>query len=81
VRSFRLTRLSTLVAVGALSLPPLANTASAVVATPRETPAIATQSTELKGSSTVANDYFGRSVAISGTTAVVGAYGHDRAAG
>jgi hypothetical protein len=30
----------------------------------------------LKGSDTVANDFFGMSVAISGTTAVVGAPGY-----
>ena len=34
------------------------------------------QVAELKGSDTVANDYFGWSVAISGTTAIVGAVGH-----
>jgi nucleoside-specific outer membrane channel protein Tsx len=39
------------------------------------------QTTELKGSDTVANDGFGDSVAISGTTALVGAYGHADTAG
>jgi nucleoside-specific outer membrane channel protein Tsx len=38
-----------------------------------------TQAAELKGSDTVANDRFGSSLAISGTTAVVGAIWHDRA--
>ena len=36
------------------------------------------QVAELKGSDTVANDYFGWSVAISGTTAIVGAVGHAK---
>lgn len=39
------------------------------------------QAAELEGSDTVAADYFGYSVAISGTTAVVGADGHDKSAG
>ena len=39
------------------------------------------QIAELKGSDTVADDYFGYSVAISGTTAVVGAYAHASFAG
>jgi nucleoside-specific outer membrane channel protein Tsx len=39
------------------------------------------QAAELKGSDTVAADLFGGSVAISGTTAVVGAPGHAKAAG
>jgi nucleoside-specific outer membrane channel protein Tsx len=39
------------------------------------------QAAELKGSDTVAADYFGYSVAISGTTAVVGADGHAKSAG
>jgi hypothetical protein len=39
------------------------------------------QAAELKGSDTAAGDYFGWSVAISGTTAVVGAYGHAQSAG
>jgi hypothetical protein len=36
---------------------------------------------ELKGSDTVANDEFGYPVAISGTTALVGAFGHAQGAG
>jgi nucleoside-specific outer membrane channel protein Tsx len=39
------------------------------------------QVAELKGSDTVAGDYFGSSVAVSGTIAVVGAPGHAKAAG
>ncbi len=39
-----------------------------------------TQAAELKGSDTVASDNFGESVAISGTTAVVGAWLHAKSA-
>jgi hypothetical protein len=39
------------------------------------------QAGELKGSDTIAADYFGYSVAISGTTAIVGADGHAKSAG
>jgi hypothetical protein len=39
------------------------------------------QAAELKGSGTVAGDYFGGSVAISGTSAVAGVDGHAKAAG
>jgi len=39
------------------------------------------QAAELKGSDTTAGDYFGWSVAISGSTIVVGAYGHAKNAG
>ena len=39
------------------------------------------QVAELKGSDTVAGDYFGYSVAVAGTTAIVGADGHAKSAG
>jgi hypothetical protein len=39
------------------------------------------QTAELKGSNTTAGDYFGISVAISGKSSVVGAYGHSNFAG
>jgi hypothetical protein len=39
------------------------------------------QVAELKGSDTVAGDYFGYSVAVSGSTVVVGAQDHARSAG
>jgi hypothetical protein len=39
------------------------------------------QAAELKGSDTVAGDYFGYSAAISGTTAIAGADGHAKSAG
>jgi len=40
-----------------------------------------TPTAELEGADTVAGDFFGDSVAISGTTAVIGAWGHSRDAG
>ena len=40
-----------------------------------------TQAAELKGSDTVAGDYFGYSAAVSGTTAIAGADGHAKSAG
>ena len=52
-----------------------------VVGSPRTTTSIGSQLAELKGSDTVANDDFGYSVAISGTTAIVGAWGHASGAG
>ena len=39
------------------------------------------QTAELKGSDTVADDFFGGSVALSGSTLVVGAFGHANGAG
>jgi hypothetical protein len=39
------------------------------------------QAAELKGSDTVAGDYFGYSVALSGTTAITGADGHSKSTG
>ena len=73
-------RIAGLFAVGAISLPFLTSSTSAVAASPRAAPAIGTQLAELVGSDTVAGDYFGLPVAISGTTAVVGAYAHDKIA-
>src|ERR1035437_2242229 len=73
MRRSRVATLSAFVAVGAISLPLLASTASAVAASPRTTTSIGTQLAELKGSDTVAGDNFGQAVAISGTTAIVGA--------
>ena len=77
----RVTSLSALLAVGAISFPLLASTASAVAASPRTTTSIGTQLAELKASDTVAGDYFGYSVAISGTTAIAGAVYHASIAG
>jgi nucleoside-specific outer membrane channel protein Tsx len=59
----------------------LASAASRVSASPRTAPSIGTQLAELKGSDTVAGDRFGFPVAISGTTAVVGAWARAKHAG
>jgi hypothetical protein len=72
--------IASLIVVGAISLPLLAGTTSPVAASPRTAP-IGTQLSELKGSDTVAGDGFGGSVAVSGTTAVVGAPGYAIDAG
>jgi len=70
--------LSALLLAGGISLPLLASTAAAAAASPRTIPPIGKQLAELKGSDTVAGDYFG-SVAISGTDAIVGAFSSGRA--
>jgi hypothetical protein len=77
----RTSRVASLIVLGAISLPLLASTTSAVAASPRTTPAIGTQLAELNGSDTVAGDGFGVSVAISGTTAVAGAPGYAKDVG
>jgi hypothetical protein len=77
-------RLSLLAAVGAISLPLLAGTTSAGAASPRTTPPIGRQLAELEGPNIIGgleNLGFGYSVAISGTTVVVGAYGTHTGAG
>ena len=74
-------RIASLVAIAAMSLPLLAGTTTPVAASPRTTPRLGTQLAELKGSDTATYNFFGGSVAISGTTAVVGAPGHARGAG
>jgi ribosomal protein S6E (S10) len=73
----RRSRIAGLIAVGTISLPLLASTASAVAASPRAAPSIGTQLAELKGSDTGGTNHFGNSVAISGTTVVVGTSGPD----
>jgi hypothetical protein len=73
-------RTVSLVAVGAIALPLLVNATSAVAASSRRIPVVWLVD-ELRGSDTVGNDQFGTSVAISGTTVVVGASGHSGAAG
>ena len=80
-RQVRGSRIVSLVALGAISLPLLASAASRVSASPRTAPSIGTQLAELKGSDTVAGDRFGFPVAISGTTAVVGAWARAKHAG
>ena len=68
--------LSALFVVGAISVPLLAGCSSTPSATsPRNLAPIEGQLEELKGSDTVASDSFGVSVAISGSTAVVGSSG------
>jgi nucleoside-specific outer membrane channel protein Tsx len=77
----RTSRIAGLIAIGAISLPLLAGPASATDARLRSTPPIGRQLAELKGSDTIADNGFGVSVAISGTTAVVGAPGYAKSAG
>ena len=77
----RTSRVASLIAAGAISLPLLASTTSPVAVSPRTMPLPGTQLAELKGSDTVAQDDFGYPVAVSGTTAVVGAPGHSEVAG
>jgi hypothetical protein len=70
-----------LLVVVATSPPLLVSPASAVAASPRVTPSIGKQLAELKGSDTLSGDAVGVSVAISGTTALVGAPGSAKDAG
>ena len=77
----RASHVAALIALGAISLPLVANFASATGVGPRTTPSIGTQLAELRGSDTVAGDYFGGSEVVSGTTAVVGAPGYAKSAG
>ncbi len=77
----RASRIASLIAVGAISLPLLAVTTATVAASPRAVGSSWEQVAPLLGSDSVANDEFGNSVAISGTTAVVGAWFHAGYAG
>ena len=70
-----------LVGLVAVFLPVLGSTASAVAANGLIAPRVGTQLAELNGSGIVADDGFGVSVAISGTTAVVGVPGFAKDAG
>ncbi len=81
MRKSRMASFVVLLAAGAISLPLLASTTSAVAASPRTTPPIGKQLAELKGSDGVAFGFFGFSVAISGSTAVIGAPGNAKDAG
>ncbi len=58
-----------------------ATSAQAPVASTRVSPPIGKKLAELVGSDTVAGDWFGSSMAVSGSTAVAGAYGHASEAG
>jgi hypothetical protein len=74
--------LASAVIAGAIAVPLLASTGSASATTSRTTSSsITAQLAELRGSDTVAGDFFGGSVAISGNTAVVGADQHASLAG
>ena len=77
----RTSRIAVLIAVGVISVPLIAGPASARGARSRTTPSIGQQLAELKGSDTVPADGFGVSVALLGTTAVVGGWGHADSAG
>ncbi len=74
-------RLVILVAAGAIALPLSACGTSTVAPSSRTTTPIGKQMAELEGTDTVAGDGTGSSVAISGTTAIVGAYDHAKDAG
>jgi nucleoside-specific outer membrane channel protein Tsx len=77
----RIASLPALLAVAVISLPFLADKSSVVAASPRAAAPIGKQLAELKGSDTVAGNALGISVAISGTTALVGAPGFAKDAG
>ena len=77
----RASHVAALIALGAISLPPVVNSASATGAGPRTTPSIGTQLAELRGSDTVTDDGFDYSEVVSGTTAVVGAPNQAKSAG
>ena len=70
-----------LLVVATTSLPLLVSFASAIAASPQAAPSIGKQLAELKGSDTLTGDAVGVSVAISGTTALVGAPGSAKDAG
>jgi hypothetical protein len=80
VSAFRFAGLSAFLAVAVVSLPLLATATPEAAASARTTP-IGKRLAVLKGAGTIAGDVFGFSVAISGTTAVVGAAGHAGSAG
>ena len=63
------------------AVPLMAAGTSTVATKARATVPIGAQLAELKGSDTIAGDDFGTSVAISGTTVIVGADGHANGAG
>jgi hypothetical protein len=80
-RKSRISSLCVILVIGAISLPLLASATPAGAVRSRTTPPIRKQLAELKGSDTAAGDEFGSSVAISGTTAVVGAQDAGTGAG
>ncbi len=78
---FRMVGLFALFSAGAVVLPLVACGTTAVAANPHSASPIGKQLAELNGSDTVAGDEFGYSVAVSGTTAIVGAEYHAFAGG
>jgi hypothetical protein len=68
----RMASLAVLFGAGAIAMPLLVSSVSSVAASPRTKVPIGRQLAELSGSDTIAGDYFGYAVAISGATAVVG---------
>ena len=74
MRRSRVASVSTVIALGAICLPLLAGCSSTAKSPPKLVP-VKTQQAELKASDLIASDTFGVSVAISGTTAVVGTSG------
>ncbi len=76
-----MSRSAIVIAAGAIFLPLFVNPASAAVARTRTTPQAGNQLAELKGSDVVAQDGFGVSVSISGTTVVAGAPGFAKSVG
>ena len=81
MRKSGLTSVSVVLTAAAISLPFLASAAAGATVSVRATTAVGKQLAELKGSDTVKDNDFGFSVAISGTTAVVGAPAHAAFAG
>ena len=79
MRLSRMIGRSALLVVGTTCL--VASTTSAVTASPRALPAPGKQLAELRGSDTLSPDNLGASVAVSGTTAIVGAPAHAAHAG
>ncbi|MGA3352731.1 MAG: FG-GAP repeat protein [Acidimicrobiales bacterium] len=72
----RIVALLGLASASAIVLPMLAFSAAATAASQQTAPPVGRQLAEIKGSDTVSGDAVGVSVAISGTTAVVGAPGY-----
>lgn len=81
MRKSRMTSMSVLLTAGATILPLLASTTRAIGASPWATQKIGTQLTELSGSLPFVGGLFGKSVAVSGTTVVVGSPGKAQSPG
>lgn len=81
MRRRRTVSLSALLVAGAVFLPLLAGSTTAIAASPRATPPIGANWAELEGSGTIAGGQFGSSVAVSGATVVVGSPGDAKSPG